>query len=371
MPRPSLLERARRHWVAVAVGVALVVVAGLTMSRVATRPGQVAQSIVVASGPWAPFVGPDLADDGPVSRIVVEALRRAGYAPQVSFSSWAVVAERTSSREVVGAFPYIATASRRADFVVSDAILAFDYVLFAPAPAPAVDLAGLADMRIGLIDGYAAWQELDELVEFVPVPTAEQGFRCLIDGAADEAAAEDLCGEHGPIDLLVEGRLSGRAVVAANPAWDADAVEVLAAGPGDDLAGVVASEERLHLLAPRSDQGAALVAAFDEALADVRGSELYREALADIKASGGDRATLVPAGNRDLPLLWSSQDGDVGVVTPVGTRVTVIDWSPAFTTPGPGTAIDPGRLRVKVDSGPSAGEVMWVDAAALRLQADS
>lgn len=321
-------------------------------------PQEPARPVVLASGDWSPYVGPDLADGGPVTAIVVDVLRRQGYEPEVSYSSWPVALDRTARSEVLAGFPFIADEQRRDDYLVSDPILEFDYVLFystaGGADPPEVNGPDdLGRLRVALIDGYAVWPELDDAVdEFVVYDTSEDAFAAL-------AAGE--------VDLVPEGRLSGEAVASSGDlALDRTSVAVLDAG-GDPL---LAATEELHLLAPRTDEGRSFLASFDATLALEQGTELYRRALASIRDGGQVEVELAPVGDRRLVQLWSDADGGRPTLAPQGSRALVLDWPDEFEgTVAPGTTAS--RARVKVLNGPARGRVLWVDADAIRLVAGS
>lgn len=336
----------------------LALIAGLGVAFlvrfVSLSPQVPARPVVLASGDWAPFVGPDLRQGGPVAVIVTDVLRRQGYEPQVSYTSWPVALDRAAHSDVLAAFPFIADEERRGDFLVSDPILSFEYVLFYstdrwPEPPPVEGPDDLEELRIGRIDGYAVWPELDAAVtDFVVFDTSEDAFAAL---------------DAGEIDLVPEARLSGEAVASSvGLPVDRGSFAVLEAAG----ASLLATTENLYLLAPRTDEGQRFVDSFNKALAQTRRTALYRSAVTELEQGGQDEVELVPAADQSLVQLWSDADGGEFSLAPRGARGVVLDWPDGFESVVD-TPTEVPRARVKMLNGPSAGRIVWVEPGALRL----
>jgi ABC-type amino acid transport substrate-binding protein len=310
--------------------------------------------VLVSSGSWAPFVGPDLPDGGPLAALVAEVLHRQGYSPEMSYSSWELAERRATANETIGAFPFIATAARRADMLLSDPLVEFEYVLFYDSRrgVPSVTAAGdLAGYRVGQIAGYDHWPELAAAApESVVYPTSLAAFRAL---------------GRGEIDLLPEGLLSGRALLAT-PEFAADASDFAHL---EDRTPLVRSTQGLHLVMPRTGEGARLMEDFNAGLADYRRTDEYEQTVAEL-ADGGtaDPVTLVPWDGEGLVELLDTS-GRPALLAPLGTEAQVLQWPAAFTTPG--TMPDPPVLvPVKLLNGPAQGRVFSVDARTLRLESE-
>jgi polar amino acid transport system substrate-binding protein len=330
--------------------VALVFVAVELRDSRATTP----RPVLVSSGSWAPFVGPDLPDGGPVTELVTEVLRRQGYTPQVDYTSWSFAERQAVTGDTIGVFPLVSSESRRRDMVLSDPLVDFQYVLFysRAAGTPVVTTAeDLATLRVGRIAGYEYWTELEDAVpEFVEYGTSLEGFRAL-------AAGE--------IDLLPEGLLSGQAVLAAPElAWDAQGFGYL--DGGDPL---VQSTQGLHFMMPRSSQAAALMRDFNAGLAELRTTDAYAQIISDLTSGGsGVEVTLAPVAIPGLVQLLQA-DGTPALLAAQGTRARVLEWPAPFVT-AVGAPVDPILVPVKLLNGPAQGRVFSVDARALILESD-
>lgn len=378
--RTSTLLRSLRTWGPVLVlSVVVIVAAGIVAVGLRTTPVSPARPIPVSSGSWAPFVGPQLPDGGPVARLVVQVLRQSGYSPEISYAnSWSLAEEQVTSGASVGVFPLVGSATRRARLLLSDPLVDFEYVLFydrrrgTPRVATAADLAAL---RVGRVAGYDYWSEFEAAAtNTVRFESALDAFRALADGK---------------VDVVAEGLLSGQAVLT-DPAFAADATDF------DHLRGdgpLVHSVQGLYFMMPRTSEAAAVMRRFNRELARTRRSPEYADIVAQLKPSEFQEVSLAPVGATGLVELLDAA-GRPALLAPQGTRARVLSWPEQFGgaaagTPGapgspggpggpggpdgPGTGgVRPGAgrvlVQVKITNGPARGRVLYVDARALLLE---
>lgn len=344
--------------IVVAVVVALAV---FVVGRLSSSPTQLPRPVVVASGAWAPFVGPELDDGGPLARIVTEALQRGGFNPQVTFSSWSLALERTRRGQVLGTFPFIDSQERREAFLLSEPLFEFQYVLFYsretfPEPPTIQSDEDLRSLRVGITSGYDVWAELDRAVgDFVEYATADEAFAALASGE---------------IDVLPEGLLPGRALIEASTTLgDARSFGVVEQGTNP----LLGATEELFFMMPRTAEAADLMPRFDSALAEVRATELYADAVAALGGTGGrDIVELVPA-EQDQLVELVDDPGRPGerLVAPRGTTALVMEWPDSFVVGAARAPAQPVHVRVKILDGPARGRVLYVDARDLRLRRES
>lgn len=365
---PRLRRGAKAHNISrrLAPALLVVVVVGASFLVIATTlntsPAQPARPIVIASGSWEPYVGQDLADEGPVARVVVEALRSEGYSPTVSFSSWPLALDRTQRGEVFGTFPFVESEDRREQYYLSDPILPpFDYVLFyskrqRSSPPEVETAADLQNLQVGLIDGYDVWPELDEAVdEFVPFDSRLDAFEAL---------------EKGDIDLLPESLLSGQALIAGPDLRSGSADFGWLRGEGEDDR-LVRAKESLHFMMPRTPEARELMPRFNSALDAIKQTDLFTQAVDELnQGDGGQEVELVPADDTGVIELTDEDDGST-VLAPQGTEAKVLKWPDSFTEGGADAPESPSAVRVKILNGPSAGRVVDVGARSIRLSTPS
>ena len=82
-----------------------------------------AQSLVLVTGEWRPFLSESLPNNGPVAEVVMASMKAAGLDASVAFYPWVRAEKMAASAEVFAAFPYATTAERRAQYLISDPIL--------------------------------------------------------------------------------------------------------------------------------------------------------------------------------------------------------------------------------------------------------
>ncbi|MFW6599201.1 substrate-binding periplasmic protein [Propionibacteriaceae bacterium Y2011] len=343
--RPFLGGRGNLLLVAAAVLVTVaVVIAGMRLSP--TRPPR---PILLATGSWAPYVSPDLPDGGPVAQIVALAMAKEGYRAEVQFTTWELALARTTQGQTFGAFPLVASQARDADFLRSDPLVEFEYVLFhdTSRPTPQVTRAeDLADLRVAKITGYDYWPELDRAVgEYVPYASSAEAFLAL---------------SRGEVDLVPEGRRAGEALLRS-ATLDVDATR-FAQLPGDQP--WLRSTQGLHLYVAKDSEAAELLAGFNRSLAELRSTAEYRDLVDALEPPvAGEEVDLIGVGDQAPRLV--DESGATIAVLPRGTRATVLEW-PTGTgrgAPGDGTL----WVRVKVTSGPGSGRVGLVDLAGVEL----
>ncbi|MDX1532501.1 MAG: transporter substrate-binding domain-containing protein [Rhodothermales bacterium] len=348
-----------RKLVPLIVGVAVLAVGYLFVRMAPESSARPVRPIKLATGSWSPFVGPELDQDGPLARIVTEAIQRMGYEPELSFSSWDLTLGKVRRGEVMGAFPFIYSADRAEAFAFSDTLLTFEYVLFynrARVPDPAalrpVDFEA-GDYRFGKVEGYEAWPALEEAVPaFALYPTSTEAFRDLA---------------KGEIDFLPEGRLPGLDVLhGPDVAADVEAVGYLDAADNP----LFGAREGLHLILPKTRAARAFLDGFDAALAELDGSVLYREAVAEIRGEAvpADLVALQPvAGAAYTRVFRERGDPATSFFVPAGTRAAVLAWPASFSEAGGAAATEEPWCRVKLLNGPERGRVVFVDPRSVVL----
>ncbi|MFC7618728.1 substrate-binding periplasmic protein [Microlunatus sp. GCM10028923] len=308
---------------------------------------------MITSGPWAPFVGPDLPDGGPVAQIVTQVLQSEGYQPEIRFTTWSLALDATKRGENYGSFPFASSGERRADYYLSDPLINFDYVLFydkARKPAAVDQPEDLRELRIARIAGYDYWPELEEAVtEFIPFNSSLEAFQALA---------------RGEVDLVPESRLSGQAVLA-DPgfAYDSGRFDHLDYSK-NPLLGSVGG---MHFMFPKQRDSEKLLSRFNEALASYKKTDEYRALTAGLTdGAAGDEVTLHPHDDGLVSLIDPRSKSIL--VTPTGTRALVLDWPEPFVTGSPNQPTKSIMVPVKVLDGPATGRVLEVDARSLQLR---
>ncbi|WP_344454503.1 transporter substrate-binding domain-containing protein [Actinocorallia aurantiaca] len=348
----ALLTKPLRNWgPALALSAVFLVSTAIVVSDLRASPVSPVRPILVSSGSWAPYVGPELPKGGPMTELITEILKRAGYAPQVSYASWTLAREQVISGAAQGVYPLVKSTSRLDQFLSSDPLIEFEYVLFYDRSRgePRVSSAAeLSRLRVGGISGYDYWPELESTVRgLVEFNTAEEGFQALADGK---------------IDLLAEGLLSGQATVA-DPSFPRDANDFDHLRDGGKL---VHSVEGLHFMMPKTPEAAAVMRKFNEVLTAMRKGQEYKAIVAALQPDAAQEVALEPVGGAGLAELLD-ETGRTVLYAPRGTRAKVLAWPKEFTEkadPAPERIL----VEVKIINGPASGRALYVDARALLLE---
>lgn len=321
-------------------------VAGLLRTE---RPPHM-KPVVVASGEWAPFVGPDLPEGGPIAEVMQEVLATAGFNPQVTFLSWAEVERRIDQGSVFGGFPLVLSKDRQSRMLYSVPIFSAEYVIFvragaANSPKTAEDLSQL---KVGGITGYDYWAELDDVVvDMNRYDDIVDGFAALLAGEIDVFVEASAPAQHVLNDPEIPFDRTSFAVVESKEAW-------------------ARSMEDLVFMVPKTKEGEKSIARINRALADFKMTRDYRLMVATFEADvpAADRVVLTSTEGELVRVF----DGDSVLLAklPAGAKARVIEWPKALTNPKKqGQAVP--RVKVKFESGPMAGRIAWVFANELEM----
>lgn len=344
--------RRLRRWVRPGlIGLFVCSVVALLLNVIAQSPsGAPARPVVLATSNWAPYVASSFPDGGPAALLVSEALGRAGYAAEISFTSWAQVDHKVSHGTAAAAFPVVASAERRRLYLVSEPLMTFEYVLFYDRTAgslPRVEQGSdLGEHRIGTIAGYDYWEEFESNAsDIVEYDNSVEAFEAL---------------RRGDVELVAEGLVSGLATIDS-AAFSGSSTDIKPLPRDSDL---TSSYESLHLVAPRTVSGQHLIDQFNAELEQFKGSGDYTRLVADMQTPAASSAVLMSTTRRSALVQLYRKEGAAHAVTPSGTDAMVLSWPQTASTVE--EAADE-LVKVKITSGPQAGQVAHVPYRAIQL----
>lgn len=228
----------------------------------------------------------------------------------------------------MAAFPLVASAERRADFLISDPLLNFEYGLFrdvTAGPAP-VSLDALRSLRVAGIQGYDYWPELDAAVgKYVQFNTSEAAFAALA---------------RGEVDIVAEGTVAGNTILA-DPGFAVDAARFARID-----APWASSQQSLHAMVARTSAGEEFLQEFNASLELHKSTPAYREAVQALSdAPTPDRVRLVGSGS----LVSVHLEGDEVLRVPRGCEGVVVAW--------PEQLDEDASAKLKLTSGPARGRL--------------
>lgn len=116
----------------------------------------VGQSVTLANGDWAPYLGENLPNGGPVAHLVSEAFASQGWTVNYNYLPWKRGYNMTESDELDGSIVWSRNEERAEVMKFSDAVVHLDTVVFYDKSRP-VDWEtpeDLLDLRLGGVIGY-------------------------------------------------------------------------------------------------------------------------------------------------------------------------------------------------------------------------
>lgn len=331
----------------------------LAILAIFPRPTKPAQPIRVHTGEWPPYVSGSRPDHGPVGHLVRDIFRRAGYRPELVFTSWSRAQSALDDGTAIAAFPFIATTDRSTRFHITDPFLSFDYTLFYRHQGTVTEEALRAwnpetappapGWRLGVVEGYQLWSSLGQAIE--PTHTFDHT------AAAFEALAS------GEIDLVAESRLVGQRVLA-DPTVPVDA-SLVATAPG----ALTTSEQQLHILTPRTTAGLRLVEKLNHAIASLRNEGRLAETRDQLSTPP---STDTPPSTVIVTDVTVARDAEGNTFRlPRGTRGVVLAWPPAFIRPldqaTPAQKSTSTTCKLKLINGPLRGRILTVGVASIEI----
>lgn len=207
-----------------------------------------ADTVTIAAGEWAPYIGEALPHNGTHAKRVREVMKAAGYDVALEYMPWKRSYEMAKKGDYIATFSWSFTEDRGADFHYPNVAIEehADVIFYSKTNHPnGLDVSSVDDIKtqglkaVGLA-GYwyeAAFQEAG--VEMHVVHSAEGAWKLLQAGSAD---------------VMIENEVAGKAYMQNVLGADADAI-----GQGGVLRQVA-----MHILFSKAHpDGAALRDAWD------------------------------------------------------------------------------------------------------------
>lgn len=336
---PPLKDKKKTRWIRLVFGVVCIlsVLASLLMLRL--QPPRAAQSVQIKTSDWDPYVTTSDENGGVVGDIVLSVLASSGYNGQVSFDTWDSGLQKVQEGTVFGVFPMVKSASRLENYEYSDPLVDYRYVLFKRKDynvTQAMQRGDFNGVRIGKIDGYDYWAELDNSgAEFSNYSSPAEGFKAL---------------QNKEVDLLAESDLVGNAILRS-AAFEGDS------GMFDILEGnaaALSSEDSVHFLIRKNKQSRAVIDRFNKSLAEYKKTDRYREQISMLKGVP-ERVRLIGDGLIDI----RDESGKLLGSLPAGVSAQVLVW--------PDDLKEEQEVKIKMLTGPLAGRTGFVNLESVEV----
>ena len=225
--------------------------------------GTAAEAVKLVTGnDYAPLTGETLPDGGRATELVQRVFDTMGRPSVIVFAPWARGYQATLRGQFHGTFPYVRTPARAEEVHFSDPLFIIQFRVLVSSDAAINEPADLINKSLCVPNGFALSPAVERLLaELQPArnkpQTMVQCLRML---------------ERGRVDFLVITRRHAEALLKEDI---------------DDLKRLEALKEvkipaTLHLIVPKNLQGGdKLLAAFNQALAQVRQQEVLETINAD------------------------------------------------------------------------------------------
>lgn len=314
----------------------------LVLAAAGSVRAQELDSIDVYTGVWPPYVEAGDGRPGSVADVVRVVFDDMGYDARLRRLDFAYAYHRMETGRGPAAFPYFRTEDRIGEVLFSAPLFeTTSRIYFNRRHLTEAEAASSGDRRLGTVRGYRYGDPIDARLEGATVYASEP-----------EAIAALLNGE---IDLLPMTERVAAAILERDFPDEAALVR-----PLPDIV----ARETVHVIAPDTEAGAALIAAFDASLERLRAAGVISAADPAIDTPSRRRTVArVVASDRAPVVLGRDADGAVYAL-PQGTRVAVLEWSGRLQ--GPMTddrlfqTMTEASLVLALD-GPQAGRELYVE----------
>lgn len=162
-----------------------------------------AETIVLATGEWAPFTGSALPENGMATKVVRDAFAASGYQVEIVILPWKRVMQRARDGGVAGAFLWRKSKEREAAFLFSEPVMLAEIVLFYRESSE-FSWSSIDDLTAFSLGGVLGLSYTEEFVRretagtlaVTRVPTQTQAFQALLWRRVDAVPAVKQSGYH-------------------------------------------------------------------------------------------------------------------------------------------------------------------------------
>jgi polar amino acid transport system substrate-binding protein len=254
---------------------------------------------------WPPYVEAGDPVQGSVVNLVRIVLDDMGETPGWRRFDFAYSYEKVREGKAPLAFPYFLTPERETEVVFSAPLFEVTNLVFHNRRFGTLEASGLDGARFGRVAGYRYGDVFDAYGQGARVFASEAGaLRALLDGEIDalpmtQSVAEATLAQSFPDELELIRPVEG-----------------------------VSDTASLHVIAPMSGEGRALIARFDASLARLRAAGVIPEGDPSARVRLPERTLARLVASEGFPMILARVPGEEGYLAmPPGARATIIEWS--------------------------------------------
>lgn len=254
---------------------------------------------------WPPYVEAGAPLEGSVVNIVRMVLDDMGMEADWQRFDFAYSYDKVVQGRAPLAFPYFRTAQREQEVVLSAPLFEVTNLIFHNRRFGTLGAADLGNARFGRVAGYSYGETLDAYSAQARVFASEAGaLRALLDGEIDA--------------LPMTQSVAEATLEASFP----DEIELIRPVEG------ISDTASLHVIAPMTEEGRALIARFDASLMRLREAGIIPPGDPSARVRQPARTLARLVASEGFPMILARIPGETGYLPiPPGARVTVTGWS--------------------------------------------
>lgn len=212
-------------------------------------------SLRLGAGEWPPYISAELADNGPIGKLVTDAFAASGIDSQLEWLPWARALRKAEQTQLDAVFPWYRSKQREQDFLFSDSLASESSAIFHHRGMQ-FDWNNLEDLkpyRIGVNTGYFYSESFSQ---------AEQEQSLNITRADTERQLIDML-LRGRLDIILMGKAPGEHFIK-----QAGGDAVLTSHPK------VFAKKHMHVLFPKADPNSPeRLTAFNRGLRQIKSAQ--------------------------------------------------------------------------------------------------
>ena len=295
---------------------------------------------------WPPYVNKPGMELGTASSIVQMVYYQMELSPSWQELDYYFSYQQVVKSGVKASFPYFWTQQRADEVLFSAPLMKVENGVFYSTQNNSVepDLTDINHLKVGRVAGYSYGEKLAFLLNDATVFSGEvMAITALVKGEIDllpisVEVARNLIQEYYPHRIHEFKLLAG-----------------------------YSSKDAIHLIAPKTEEGAAFITNFNTALAALKQKGMIDQILSAPKLGGGSGyVRLVPT--EGFPVvtgfeLTSEEADKLFYVVPQGSRAVVLSWDQVVLKPHATEKIFDGMMnysKVRIVDGPHAGRELYV-----------
>lgn len=308
-----------------------------------------ATSISIATNQWAPYINGEHKPLGTAADILKQVLGQKDISVNWRYQNYDLTMELVANNKQPAAFPYFKNPERENRVLFSQPIFSVtNRVYYNRQRETALDLSKLNGHKFGKVSGYSYGKVIDTYAEQATIyATENDALEGLFNNEIDFLPMTE-----SVMNTMLNDNYRDQALLIKQ----VEAIEM---------------HNTLHLIAPKTEDGQALIATVDTLLEQVRHIESFKQNTVE-RYKPKDIAKLVTAEGYPAIIGQTTLNGMAKFYTiPQGTKVLVLNWSDKILKSSPTDRIYRSMIDlsfVVVLNGPHVAKELYIKNMHLEVQ---